>query len=262
MASLKPTAYAEAIQLLADWFAGTTRLADLTQATRMLEALAKHQGRPRKDPLSEALRQSYAGLDVTNLREALLAHVVGPGCPLDLLCGFFWKFGTDFDYLPDDELLAAVRTFVEDFRGADFDPETDEVWRPDEVVLHAGQLVLLGCVHPPEAAPRFFTANLHSADGQVFRAGELMCAVVRAAAGEVRGSGHRLFEALHLVGQVGNPACWIPLYEMCFGSDWVPPGVDPELGWERLRDVEWWRANRRGTTAANDPKKRNRGRRA
>jgi hypothetical protein len=238
MASLTPTAYGDTIRLLAAWFAGTTRLADLQDATKALEALAKHQGRPRKERLAEALRHSYAGLDVSNLREALLAHLVGPGCPVDLLVGFPWKFGTDADRLPDDELLAAIRTFVEDLFGEDFDPDMDEVCRPDEVVLHAGQMLLLGCSHPPGSAPRFFTAFLQAADGQAFRAGELMCAVVRAAADELRDSGHRFFHGLKLVSQVGNPVAWIPLYEMYFSTDWVPPGVDPEVGWERLQNLE------------------------
>src|SRR5262249_6891808 len=158
------TAYNETLVRLAAWFAGTTRIADLKEATKALEALAKHQGRPRKDRLAEALRHSDAGLDVSNLREALLAHLVGPGWPLDLLFGFCWKFGTDADRLTGDELLAAVRTFVEDLSGEDFDPDTEEVCRPDEVVLHAGQILLLGCSHPPDSAPRCFTAQLHSAD--------------------------------------------------------------------------------------------------
>jgi hypothetical protein len=259
--TLNATAYSETIMRLAAWFAGTTRIADLKQATKALEALAKHQGRPRKDRLAEALRHSDVGVDVSNLREALLAHLVGPGWPVDLLFGFFWKFGTDCDRLPDAELLDAIRTFVEDLSGEDFDPETDEVCRPEEVVLRSGQMVLLGCSHPPDSAPRVFTAQLHSADGQAFRAGELMCAVVRAAADELRDSGHRFFQGLKLVGQVGNPVAWIPLYEMYFSSDWVLPGVDPGAGWERLQDLERWRASRRGETqpAANDAKKRRRG---
>jgi hypothetical protein len=259
--TLNATAYGETIRRLAAWFAGSTRIADLKQATKALEALAKHQGRPRKDRLAEALRHSYVGVDVSNLREALLAHLVGPGCPVDLLLGFFWKFGTDCDRLPDDELLDAIRTFVEDLSGEDFDPETDEVCHPEEVVVQSGRMVLLGCSHPPGSAPRVFTAQLHSADGQAFRAGELMCAVVRAAADELRDSGHRFFQGLKLVGQVGNPVAWIPLYEMYFSSDWVPPGVDPAVGWERLQDLERWRADRRGDDpgASTDPKRRKRG---
>jgi hypothetical protein len=38
--------------------------------------------------------------------------------------GFPWKFGTDADRIPGEELVAAVRTFAEDLFGDDFDPAT------------------------------------------------------------------------------------------------------------------------------------------
>jgi hypothetical protein len=258
MSANSASARDNALELLASWIAGPARFEGLGDAVKALEALVKTQGKRRPAPgsLNAALRVSLAQADAERLRDLLLVQVARPGCPVELLDGFFWKFGTEADRLVGAELLAAIRTFVEDLCGEDFDPQTDEVCHPEEVVLQFGQMLLLGCSHPPDSSPRFFTARLHSADGQAFRAGELMCEVVRVAADPLRDSGHRFFHRLKLVGQVGDPAAWIPMYEMRFSSDWVPPGVDPEIGWERLQNLEEWRANwrRQNQQPPGDPK--------
>jgi hypothetical protein len=248
----EPNAY-EAVATLASWVASPSRASGLRDAARALKALAKAQRElgSRSGALGRALRISYALLDVENLRDALLRQAVGPRYPELLLFGFPWKFGTEADRLTGDELVAAVRTFAEDLMGGEFDPATEEVCRPEAVVLEAGQVVVLGCSHPPGADPRFFTAQLRADDGRSFRGGELMAKLVGASAGALRDSGHRFFHGLKLKEMVGNPAAKIPIYEMCFSSDWVPPGAEPEVGWDRLKDLERWRTQWRDGSLSN-----------
>lgn len=236
-----------AVQALASYVTHLDRARYRAAAIDALDEMAKaQQFRNPPSPIEEALVGSYALCDAERLRTALLQRIVGPRFPLDLLGGSPWKFGTEADRLPADELIAAVQTFIEDFYGEDFDPATHEVCRPDDVVLEAPLLVLLGCSHPPEAVPRFFLKRLLPDDGKAFRSGELMVKVIAAAADELRDSGHRFFQGLDLKERVGDPVQWLPLYQMRFSSDFVPPGVDPQIGWDRLRDLERWRAQRRG----------------
>jgi hypothetical protein len=235
-----------AIGALASWIVRGCPARDRGVAGKALDTLAKDLGQAYSpDPaLDEALRQSFALLHARNLREALLERIVGPDWPVDLLSGFGWKFGTACDQLRGDELVAAVRTFQEDLFGEDFDPTTEEVCRPESVVLRAGQVVVVGCSFPVVDVPRFFAAQLRCDNGETFRAGELMSKLVEAVADDVRDSGHRFFQGLKLVEGVGGPRARIPMYEMCFSSDWVAPGVLPEIGWSRLKDLESWRRQR------------------
>jgi hypothetical protein len=248
MSDSQPTSHPHvaAIEALASWALSGDRSRDRRQVVQALDTMAKEQQQRYSpdDRLDAALRLSYARLDAEHLRNCLLRALVGPGYPLDLLNGFAWKFGTSFDQLTGDELVAAIRTFLEDLYGKDFDPSTEEVCRPDEEVLRSGDVVVIGCSYPPQGQPRFFQVQLHSDNGASFRAGELMSKLVGAVAGELADSCHRFFLGLRLVDKVGNPGACLPLYEMCFSSDSVPPGLAPTIGWGRLNDEEQWR--RRG----------------
>jgi hypothetical protein len=219
----------QAIADLAAWIVNHARKA--APAKRMIEALVKAQQgiRSSNAGIQEGLRGSDACREAQNLRDHLL--VLLSGCPFDLLYGFPWKFGTDADRLPRNELLGAVRMFVEELWDEDFDPATADVCRTDEIVLRSPQVVVMGACHPSRGQPRFFTIALRPDKGKVFRAGELWCKMVNAAAEHLRDSGHRFFHGLRLIGQVGNPVAWVPLYEMQFSSDWTQPGLDPQIGW-------------------------------
>jgi hypothetical protein len=157
-----------------------------------------------------------------------------------------------------DELVAAVRTFQEDLFDEDFDPSTEEVCRPEAVVLRTGQVVVVGCSFPAVGIPQFFAAQLCSDNGESFRAGELMSKLVAAVARQVRDSGHRFFQGLKLVAEVGSPRASVPMYEMCFSSDWVAPGVLPEIGWSRLKDLEGWRRQREAGSGGKEGCRTNR----
>ena len=141
----------------------------------------------------------------------------------------------------------------EDLLGDDFDPGREEICRPDEVVLESGRIVVVGCAYPPSGSPRLFLATLESDDGRSFRAGELMAKLVGPVGDALRGSVHRAFRGLRLKDRVGQPGPSVPLYEVLLSSDRNPPDGPPTIGWERLRDLDRWRADRCGARAGHRP---------
>ncbi len=251
-----PKAHQRAVEALASWVACPWRAGARREAARALGTLIRAQRAldvGSSEELREPLLHSYAALDAENLRDALLQKLVGPGWPAELLVGFPWVFGTDADRLPAGELIAAVRTYAEDLLGDDFDPGREEICRPDEVVLESGRIVVVGCAYPPSGSPRLFLATLESDDGRSFRAGELMAKLVGPVGDALRGSVHRAFRGLRLKDRVGQPGPSVPLYEVLLSSDRNPPDGPPTIGWERLRDLDRWRADRCGARAGHRP---------
>lgn len=102
-------------------------------------------------------------------------------------------------------------------------PDAGPAWAPDEVVLELGRVLVLYMVRVPLAdETRFGMADLRSADGRRFTAGELLWELYRATGADVRAGAHEEFEGLKLVSAFGTVSgdlpMWVPVYRMNLGS--------------------------------------------
>jgi hypothetical protein len=140
--------------------------------------------------------------------------------PVELLSppNFYFGWGAGLDR---DQLIAKVRAKHAEYV-AEY-PEDGPVWSPDEVVLKLGRLLVLYMVRLPRTdETRFGMADLRSADGRQFTAGELLWELYRATAVDVLAGPHQVFEGLELVSAFGTASgslpVWVPVYRMHLGS--------------------------------------------
>ena len=98
------------------------------------------------------------------------------------------------------------------------DPEYEACWRPDEVVLAVGRVLVLYCSDRVGEEVRFFLADLSSDNGKSFTAGELYYKLYREVADKVRTSYHHWFEGLELVITWTTDAGPVPVYRMWLGN--------------------------------------------
>jgi hypothetical protein len=129
---------------------------------------------------------------------------------------FGWGEGRD-----RDQLIEKVRTEHAKYV-AEYEDEGPP-WSPEEVALKVGRLLVLYQVRlPPADETRFGMADLRSADGRQFSAGELLWAVYQATAKDVLAGPHQVFEGLELVYAFstvsGGLPVWVPVYRMHLGS--------------------------------------------
>jgi hypothetical protein len=141
--------------------------------------------------------------------------------PVKLLSPPDFYFGWG-DGLDREQFVARVRD--EHAKHATEYPElVGPVWSPDEIVLKLGRILVLYMVRLPMGEDtRFGMADLRSADGRQFTAGELLWAVYRATAKDVMAGPHQIFEGLELVSALGTTSgdlpVWVPVYRMGLGS--------------------------------------------
>jgi hypothetical protein len=126
--------------------------------------------------------------------------------PPELLWGVSWTF-RDEPFTDRAAFDAAVAEFQ--------DPDSGEVWRPDEVVLHAARVRVSPDVdwYLTEDHP---TTDFTSDNGESFTAGELLFKVHNRFVTELRQMDHKYFEGLTLDEdqEPGEP----PLYGLDLGS--------------------------------------------
>jgi hypothetical protein len=147
-----------------------------------------------------------------------------------------------YSYIPPVELLSPPSPCVNFGRGEGLDrdqfiemvraeyaeyvaeyPDAGPVWVPDKVVLKVGRVLVLYMVRLPTVdEARFGMADIRSADGRQFTAGELLWEVYRATAKDVLDGAHLEFEGLKLVSALGTVSrglpAWVPVYQMYLGS--------------------------------------------
>jgi hypothetical protein len=91
-------------------------------------------------------------------------------------------------------------------------------WRPEEVVLQAGRVLVIYGSDPIGEPERFFLLDLRSDNGKSFTAGELYYKLYREAAGEARRACHCWFERLELMDTLAGNSGDFPLYRMWLGN--------------------------------------------